>query len=42
MEEWVLKGHNHISPPVALMSGDKEGEKWGEDLVGWMRKLMER
>ena len=33
MEEWILEGHNHISPPVALMSGDKEGEKRGEDLV---------
>lgn len=23
MEEWVLKGDNHISPPVALMSVDE-------------------
>lgn len=25
MEEWVLERHNNISPPVAVMSGDKEG-----------------
>jgi hypothetical protein len=37
MEEWGLKGHNHISPQVALMSGDKDGEKWGEEMVRWMR-----
>jgi hypothetical protein len=42
IEEWVLGGHNHISPSVALITGDKEGEKWVEDWVGWMRKDMKR
>jgi hypothetical protein len=42
IEEWVLGGHNHISPPVALMNGGEEGEKWGEDVVGWMRKEVKR
>lgn len=37
IEFWTLPGHNHISPPIALMSGDKGLEKWGEDLVTWMR-----
>jgi len=33
-----IEGHNHISPPMALMSGDKKGEKWGEDVVSWIKK----
>ncbi|RDW68333.1 hypothetical protein BP5796_08990 [Coleophoma crateriformis] len=33
----VIQGHNHISPPPALMSG--EGEQWGEDVVKWMRSV---
>ncbi|KAK2629878.1 hypothetical protein QTJ16_000698 [Diplocarpon rosae] len=32
-----LKGHNHISPPMSLMSGDKEGEAWGEDVARWIQ-----
>lgn len=42
MGKWALEGHNHISPLVALMSGDREGESWGEDLVWWMRMNMKR
>jgi acetyl esterase/lipase len=38
--KWIA-GHNHISPPLALMSGDRAGQEWGEDVVGWMRKLTE-
>ncbi|KAH8646048.1 Alpha/Beta hydrolase protein [Tricladium varicosporioides] len=34
----VLQGHNHISPPWALNAGEKEGEKWGEDVVKWIMK----
>ncbi|ESZ99003.1 hypothetical protein SBOR_0661 [Sclerotinia borealis F-4128] len=30
-----LEGHNHISPPLALNSG--EGEEWGERVVGWIK-----
>ncbi|PVH86589.1 alpha/beta-hydrolase [Cadophora sp. DSE1049] len=33
----ILKGHNHISPPMSLMSGDKEGERWSEDFVKWIK-----
>jgi acetyl esterase/lipase len=32
-----MPGHNHISPPLALMSGDAKGEKWGEDVVKWIK-----
>jgi len=31
-------GHNHISPPMAMCSGDVKGEKWGEDVVAWIKK----
>lgn len=31
-----LKGHNHVSPIAALMSGDEVGEKWGDELAGWL------
>ncbi|EPE33055.1 alpha/beta-Hydrolase [Glarea lozoyensis ATCC 20868] len=37
LEFKVLKGHNHISPPWALMAGEAEGEKWAEDLVEWIK-----
>ncbi|QSZ29370.1 hypothetical protein DSL72_003884 [Monilinia vaccinii-corymbosi] len=30
-----MKGHNHISPPLALCSG--EGEEWGEQAAGWIK-----
>lgn len=39
IELWTMEGHNHISPTGALMTGDKEGEKWGEDVVRWMNNL---
>jgi hypothetical protein len=32
-----MPGHNHISPPLALMSGEAKGEKWGEDVVKWIK-----
>jgi hypothetical protein len=35
----VIKGHDHISPLQALMSGDVEGERWGEDVVEWIQGL---
>lgn len=34
LDKLWIRGHNHISPPLALMSG--EGEKWGHDVVDWM------
>lgn len=34
-----MGGHNHISPPLALMSGDKQGEDWAEHVVEWMKAL---
>lgn len=33
----TMEGHNHISPPLSLMSGDAKGEKWGEDVVEWIQ-----
>lgn len=38
VREVRLEGHNHISPPVALGSGDVKGEMWGEEFVKWMRE----
>jgi acetyl esterase/lipase len=32
-----IPGHNHISPPLALMSGDEEGEKWSEAVELWIQ-----
>jgi hypothetical protein len=39
--KWI-GGHNHISPPLVLMSDDKVGEEWGGDVVRWMIRLLER
>lgn len=33
----TLKGHNHISPPWALMAGEAAGEEWAEDLAKWIK-----
>ena len=33
----VLKRHNHLSPSLALFSG--EGEEWGYDIVEWIKTL---
>ena len=35
----TIKGHNHVSPPPALMSGDVDGEKWGEEVAAWIKGL---
>jgi len=32
-----MEGHNHISPPYALLSNDKKGERWAEDVVKWIK-----
>jgi hypothetical protein len=37
LEFAFMEGHNHISPPLALMSGDAKGERWGEDVVKWIQ-----
>ena len=37
LEFAVMEGHNHISPPLALMSGDAKGERWGENVVKWIQ-----
>jgi len=37
VDDAVLDGHNHISSFVALGSGDVAGEKWGEDVVDWIK-----
>ncbi|CAG8960653.1 hypothetical protein HYFRA_00013531 [Hymenoscyphus fraxineus] len=38
IEEKIILGHNHISPTWALMAGEKEGEKWGEDIAKWIKE----
>ncbi|KAI9648796.1 hypothetical protein NHQ30_003436 [Ciborinia camelliae] len=35
IEVRMIKGHNHISPPMALGSG--VGEEWGEQVAGWIK-----
>lgn len=37
-ESRIMPGHNHISPPWALLAGEKEGEKWGEDVAQWIKE----
>jgi len=32
----IAQGHNHISPGLALSSG--EGEEWGNNLVSWVKQ----
>jgi acetyl esterase/lipase len=34
IEEFVLEGHDHLSPVLALCSGT--GEEWGNDVVDWI------
>ncbi|KAA8575303.1 hypothetical protein EYC84_004478 [Monilinia fructicola] len=31
-----IKGHNHISPPLVLSTG--EGEEWGNQAAGWIKE----
>lgn len=42
MEIKWIKGHNHISPPLALMGGDSIAERWGEEVMEWMNKTIKR
>ena len=35
VEERVMKGHNHISPHVALYTG--QGEEWANEVVDWVK-----
>lgn len=32
----VMKGHNHVSPHLALMTG--QGDEWGYEVAGWVRE----
>jgi len=34
VNEWVMEGHDHSSPVLALGSG--VGEEWGEEVVKWI------
>ncbi|KAI0081083.1 alpha/beta-hydrolase [Panus rudis PR-1116 ss-1] len=34
IEEFVLSGHTHLSPVLALCSGS--GEEWGEEVAAWI------
>ena len=35
VEEVVIKGHNHITPHVALYTG--VGDEWAQGVVGWIK-----
>jgi acetyl esterase/lipase len=38
--DWIdMPGHNHISPPLGLMSGDEKAEQWGKDVVEWIGRI---
>jgi hypothetical protein len=37
LETLVIAGHNHISPPIALMSEEKADE-WGKQVATWCKK----
>lgn len=36
-EMYVAAGHNHVSVNWVLGTGDEEGEKWGYDVVEWIK-----
>ncbi|KAH0835579.1 alpha beta hydrolase domain-containing protein [Lanmaoa asiatica] len=36
-ETYIAAGHNHVSMNWALSTGDKEAEKWGYDIVEWIK-----
>ncbi|KAJ4263311.1 hypothetical protein NW762_006129 [Fusarium torreyae] len=38
LETLWMEGHNHISPPLALMAG--EGEEWTGKLLDWMDRVL--
>ena len=40
IEEVVLEDHDHLSPILALSTGNVAGEQWGEELVQWMRNIL--
>ncbi len=39
LENYVMEGHNHISPIPALNGTEPEGSKWAEDVVSWLGKV---
>lgn len=41
-ETYIAAGHNHVSVNWALGTGDKEGEKWGYDVVEWIKARFEQ
>lgn len=34
---WIAVGHNHVSVNWGLNTGDDEAERWGNDLVTWLK-----
>ncbi|KEF63429.1 uncharacterized protein A1O9_01407 [Exophiala aquamarina CBS 119918] len=38
VDHFVIQGHNHISPPLALGTGIAREEEWGETLVAWCKE----
>lgn len=39
-ETYIALGHNHVSLNWALGTGDAQGEKWGYDVVEWIKARM--
>ena len=39
-ETYVAKGHNHVSVNWVLGTGDAEGQRWGYEVVEWIRATM--
>lgn len=44
LDDLIIKGHNHISIPLALMSkyegnDEERPDKWGIDVIAWMKKV---
>ncbi|KAF9240843.1 Alpha/Beta hydrolase protein [Melanogaster broomeanus] len=37
-EMLIARGHNHVSVNWMLGTGDEEGEKWGYDVVDWIKE----
>jgi acetyl esterase/lipase len=39
LTHWIIQGHNHISPPLALGTGIDTEENWGKEVGKWIREL---
>ncbi|KAI1262330.1 Alpha/Beta hydrolase protein [Xylariaceae sp. FL1019] len=42
VDQQILKGHNHISPPLGLCTGFEQEEAWGFQVVEWVNSRISR